>query len=107
MLALPAAAQIAQKDVLDAGPQDEAVEQAIWVSRVRDEVIYLDPAADFKPDADLRVDVPPPEATRDEREIEARWTNGLLFGALLLGLLVVIILFGGRMQVSFRGRKTE
>ncbi|MEM7190477.1 MAG: hypothetical protein AAF439_12770, partial [Pseudomonadota bacterium] len=101
-MASPAIAQLSADDVLNPGPRSEAVEDAIWTNRVESEVVYLSPSAPFQPDASIDIEVPEPEKTVQEQRTESRWTSGLFFGALLVALIVVIVLFGGSLQVSFR-----
>ncbi len=103
--ALPAMAQLSPRDIAETGPRDEGVGQAIYWERVDQEIIYLRPSADFKPDQDIRVEVPEPPKDREEARSDFRLSTGVLFGIILIVVIVLILYFGNNIQVSFGSKR--
>lgn len=102
---MPAAAQLTGDDVARPGTRSDKVEKALQLQRLDTEITYLKPGAKFEPGAQLPVTEPPKEKSREERRRDfnlMRWQNGLIFGAVVLAIVILVVLFGGRIQVSFR-----
>ncbi|MEM9139594.1 MAG: DUF4129 domain-containing protein [Pseudomonadota bacterium] len=96
-----AKADIAPEDVLDPGARNADVQRASAWTRAQTDVLYLDPDADFEPDESTRIKLPdPPKDPAEVRQTD-RWVNGLIFGAILIGIILLIYFQGGRIQVNF------
>lgn len=92
--------ELSPEDVLNPGPRDEAV-QKVQSGRIQGDVLYLDPDAPFQPDESIRIKLPdPPDDPAAESEMN-RWITGLFYGAILVGIIALIIFQGGRIQVNF------
>lgn len=99
-------AQMTTDDVIDPGPQDQAVKDALAWERLQTDVKYLRPDTDFRPGEDIEVKIPEkPDDPEQEREA-SRLSSGLFAVLLIVVVLAVLIFFGNRINVSF-GRTTE
>jgi hypothetical protein len=112
-LAAAPAHALTEADVEPTIGPNEAYEQAIRGERVDSDITYLRPSAPFEPDGDIRIDVPERETERSSSSWGwSRWFWIILFGALLAGLLFIIIRNSGAVSVSFKAtnekaRKSE
>lgn len=99
-------AQMTTEDVIDPGPRDEAVERAISRERSQVDVKYIRPDADFRAGEDIQIKIPDkPESPEEVRQAD-RTTSGVLAFLLIAGVIVVLVLFGNRINVSF-GKTSE
>lgn len=95
-------AQMTPEDVERVGERDKAVTDALAWKRLQTEVIYLRPSAPFKPDEQVRIEVPEPPESPQETTRAAKWTWGTVFLIVLIVIVVVFIMQGNRINVSFR-----
>lgn len=100
---MPAQAQMTPDQIEDPGPRNQVVERAYRLERLQSDVVYIKPSTPFTPDQSIRVAVPKPPPTRQERIQEMRWTWGLGFGLILALVIGIFIWQGARIGVRFRG----
>ena len=105
VLAVPAGAAVKKEDIIDPGALNEAYIDLVSGQRLQTRIPYLKPDTDFQPEETelqmVRPD-PEPEVGREQTNVTMnRWTAGLMFGALLIGVIVLFVLYGGGISVSF------
>lgn len=106
-LAGPAAqAQMTTEDVIDTGPRDEAVTDALAWERLQTDIKYLRPDTDFRPGEGIEIRVPDkPDDPEQQREAN-RLSSGLIAVLLIVVVLAALAIFGNQINVSF-GRTSE
>lgn len=104
-LTLSARAEITEADIVDPGPLNEDYLDATAGKRIQSGIVYLRPETDFSAaEADkLEIIVEPDEDPErpDEPAEASRLTVGLIFGALLVGLIALFVIYGGNIGASF------
>ena len=110
VIATDAGAAITEDDIVDPGEINQDYRDAIRGRGLQADIVYLRPETDFRPEETERlVVIPEPEEER-EREVSvttSRWVWGLTFGALLLGLIALFVIYGGNIAVSFSSQPTD
>ena len=94
--------QITTDDLQDPGPRDQAVDSAITWNRLQDQIKYLRPGADFRPDQEIEIEIPPPRKDLREVREDNRFQAAVIAFLVLAIVVIVLIVFGGRINVSFR-----
>ena len=99
-------AQIPAEDLIDPGPRNAEVQEAMAWERVDEKVIYLRPSANFNPDGSLEIAIPEKPKSDDAQDAEGRSTLIAIFAVILIVVLVIIFLQSSRIQVGF-GKSRE
>ncbi len=100
----PALAQMTTDDLIDPGPADPAVEKALGWERLQTKVRYLRSETEFRPGEDIKVVIPPKPETRNTSD--DRMTTGLIVFLIVAVVIVVFVIFGSNINVSF-GKTSE
>ena len=99
----PAVAQLSPDDVVKTGPRSGEVKDALRFRRVESEITYLKPGAQFTPGDDVKIKVPEKPKDLKERRSDEKRGFGLVFGLILVAVLVLVVLFGGRQRAVHVG----
>ena len=102
-----ARAELTEADLEPTGQANEAYTDAASGGGLQTEIIYLRPSSDFDPDESVEIKVPETPQQARQSSNAARWTWGLILGAILVMVIVVIVTQGGAVGVSFRGTTDE
>jgi uncharacterized integral membrane protein len=94
------ASALTEADLEPVGERDENYLRTLSGSRTNADVTYLRPSADFKPDEAVRIDVPE-RADEQRDDMASRWVIGLIFGAFLVVVLLILWRYGNTISVSF------
>ena len=98
--------QMTTDDLIDPGPKDSDVSDAFTLERLQSDVKYLRPDAEFRPGEDIKVVIPDKPATPAEQRSTNRTTSGIVAFIFIAIVIVVLVLFGNRINVSF-GKTSE
>ena len=96
-----ATAQFTERDFEQTGEPNETYLDATSGQGLQTEILYLKPDAGFKPDENVRIEVPKAPEEQRASVSSIRWTWGIILGIVLAFILWVIVTQGGAIGVSF------